>query len=151
MFRCGNCKTSTHPRQPVNYVVLEKREKVYENPVVRGPDRGGWNITQGHEIVKQIQACPTCFGTLTGLQPKLVEIRAAPVVEKPKTERERFKPRQRRDFNKPRNPVDKTNPNWRYKNELDEIKRREGKSPDPRGDVQRRKPVVETVTKFPRN
>lgn len=151
MFKCGNCKNDTLPGQPVNYVITVKREKVYENPVVKGPDRGGWNITQGHEIVKQIKACPTCFGTLTGLAPKIADPKPQQV--KQVEPRPQFKPRnnQRRDFNRPRKPVDKTNPNWKYKQELDEVRKREAKSPDPRGEVGRKKPIVETVTRPPRS
>lgn len=145
MFKCGNCNTSTQPRQPVNYVILEKREKVYENTIFRGSYRGELNVSQGNEIVKQIEACPGCFGKLTGLAPKMVEVRVAPLREENKVERPKFKPRH--DFNKPRRPIDKTNPNWKYKQELDEIKKREAQSPDPRGDIQRKKPVVEVVNR----
>ncbi len=147
MFQCDNCKKSTDPRQPINYVVTEKRPQTYQNFVKRrNSENGDWVTSQGFETVRQIKACPPCFGTLTGLEPKIAEVRVAPPVEK--KERPQFKPR--RDFNKPKKPVDKTNPNWKYKQELDEIKRREAKSPDPRGDVQRRQPVVEVLNKFPK-
>ena len=119
----------------------------YHNIIVRGPDRGDWKTTVGTEIERQIKACPECFQTLTGEAPKIAETKLLPVPEKKKTES--WKPRPRRDFNNPKK-IDKTNPNWKYKKELDEIRKREASSPDPRGNVERKKPIVETVSRAPR-
>lgn len=149
MFQCGNCGKSTEARQPINYVTTDRRPQTYENFVKRrNSEQGDWVASKGSEIVKEIKACPPCFASLTGLEPKIAEVRAvAPPPEK--KERPQFKPR--RDFNNPKKPVvDKTNPNWKYKQELDEIKRREAKSPDPRGDVQRKAPVVEVLNRIKR-
>ncbi len=143
-FRCGNCKKNTEPRQPVNTVVLVKRPQQYNN-YIRGntPDKGYWKNTVGEEIVREIRACPPCYGKLTGLEPKVA---LAPIQPDKVENTERPK----REFNRPRRraPVDKTNPNWKYKQELDEIKRRESHSKDPRGEVQKRTPVVEKVQRI---
>lgn len=61
MFKCQNkgCKhKSSHYEAPVR-VVLETRQKTYENVIRRG--RKSHTVTsQGHEIVKEISVCSGC-------------------------------------------------------------------------------------------
>jgi hypothetical protein len=143
-FICGNCATATQPRQPVNIVVLATRPQQYENFVKKkGSERGEWKYSEGTEITKEIKACPPCYSTLTGLEPKVIEVFKEVVAEVP---REKKFVRPRRET--PRKPVDKTNPNWKFKQELEEIKRREARSSDPRGEVTKKKPVVETINRI---
>jgi hypothetical protein len=143
MFVCQNCNTHTKHRQPVNYVVTEKRPQQYRKIVRRFQDsyryqEPQYELVDGWEIVKQVRVCPPCYSSLTGLQPVMVE-------EVQKVEPVR-KPRPRQQFHQIK--VDKSDPNWRRKQELDEIRRRESKSPDPRGKVEKKKPVVEFVSRI---
>lgn len=74
MFICEKCDEATEPRQPVNMLVVEKRKKVYES---RKRIRGVWEASPsfGEEIVKELQVCPSCYESSTGLKPKMVEQR----------------------------------------------------------------------------
>lgn len=75
----------TDPRQPVNRVVTERRDKTYQVKVKRGYDKGKINFIQGWEIVKEIQVCPACFENMTGLQARTV----LPKIEPEQTERQK--------------------------------------------------------------
>ncbi len=141
MFTCDNCNTIPIAGQPVNMVVTEKKSVQYNNFVrSKGSNKGYWKTSDGFEIAKEIKACPSCFSTLTGKTPKIAQPKPQPA---PLKTEKLFKPR-RTSF-KAKKPVDKTDPNWKYKQELDEIRRREAKSSDPRGQVERKKPIVETI------
>ena len=142
-FNCDKCSKTTAPRQPINYVVTEKRDKEYFFPVKRSRenrDRETSGQSEGYETVKEIKTCPQCFTKLTGNIPKVVEVFFQ---QEKKKDTSRMKDN---EFNRPRK-VDKTNPNWKYKKELDEIKHRESMSPDPRGEIKRKQPIVETVNR----
>lgn len=121
MFQCENdtCRKMTEPGQPVNRVVTERRDKTYQRKLRRGRDKGKVIFVQGWEIVKEIEVCPPCFASMTGLQPKTI----LPKVE-PQTERQK-----RRRFNDDR-PFRKT-------------KRK------PAENTNRKKPIVEFIKKVP--
>lgn len=98
MFRCESerCGRVTAPHQPVNRIVTEWREKMYENKIRRGKRKGEIKETFGREIVREIKVCPECYVLHTGDQPvKYV----AKVQEQPKFER---RPRFSKD-DRPRN------------------------------------------------
>jgi hypothetical protein len=146
MFECQNCQTQTKLGQPVNYVVTEQRPQEYQKLVRRNNEGYRYREPQyetisGWEIVRQIKVCPPCYQSMTGLQPRMIE-------EKRPVEPVR-KPRPRQQFHQIK--VDKSDPNWRRKQELDEIRRRESKSPDPRGKVERKKPVIEFISRPPKS
>lgn len=143
MFTCQVCGTTTKPRQPINVVITDKRPQTYkrffwQDDNDRRPPR--WEMVEGWEIVKERHVCPTCYKDLTGLAPKMVEERTVVLIEKPKQ-------RPRDQFHKIK--IDKTDPNWKKKQELSEIRRRESKSIDPRPPIERKKPVVEFVQRVP--
>jgi hypothetical protein len=85
LFNCGNCNNQSIPGQPVNKIVTDKRLKTYEKKIRRGPDRGLMEPVDGWEIVREIDACPECFISLTGKEPRL----AVPKAEKPKVQEDK--------------------------------------------------------------
>ena len=76
MFKCQNefCNKTVQPRQPVNRIITEQREKVYQKPVRRkyGGRVVGHDDVYGLEIVKEICVCPKCYRKLTGKEPKMI-------------------------------------------------------------------------------
>ena len=139
MFNCQNCGECTKTKQPVNKIIVSKRLRKYEKEIKRGPERGTIEIIEGWEIVKELSACPKCYQELTGLKPRLVEAvqRPVPLPEEPK--------REKRNLNKIR--VDKNDPQWRKKVELEEVRRRESRSDDPRR-IEKKQPIVEIVNRL---
>jgi len=84
MFVCENerCGKQVEPRQPVNYIISERRKKTYDKPVKKGNRIIGVDLVEGWEIVKQLKVCPRCFKILTGKQPKM-QIKPSPFQRKP--------------------------------------------------------------------
>lgn len=119
MFRCENenCGALTSLRQPENKVVLETRQKTYENKIRRGKQKGTILTTHGSEIVKEIRVCPQCFVVLTGLKPK--EAREAPTPPPRKKPRPSFKKKGRKQWT---NPRDRKGNKSRPKKEMKEKK-----------------------------
>ncbi len=139
MFTCQNCRGTTKHGQPINEVVTEKRPRTYIKYVREGERRWREEQVEGWEIGKVIKACPACYKQLTGLEPKKVQ----ELVQPKKKKVEHKKVFNRIEF------VDKSDPMWKRKKELAEIKRRESRSPDPRPPTEKRKPVVEFVHRVP--
>ncbi len=101
MFKCQNCSTTVPAGQPMNKVVTEKRHKNYENFIKRGMfDKGRMVYSEGWEIVKEIAACPACFTTSTGMEPKVREVTPPKKRWVPNNERSE---RPRKPFKKPFN------------------------------------------------
>ncbi len=88
MFKCDNCGDQVAVNQPMNKVVVKQRDRNYENYPRRkvfnprtgkreyeeNPRRRPQPIySSGWEIVKEIAACPKCFVSFTGMQPKTKE------------------------------------------------------------------------------
>ena len=140
MFTCQNCRTSTKLGQPINEVVTEKRPRTYTKYIREGERRWREEQVEGWEIGKVVRVCPPCYTTLTGLEPRRVAEIAKPKRAKPDRPKKVFN---RIEF------VDKSDPMWKRKKELAEIKRRESRSPDPRPPTEKRKPVVEFVNRVP--
>ncbi len=65
MFKCEFCSEQVEPRQPVNMVTVETREKNYRVVVITEFDKKTVE-TEGQEIVKECRACPECFTKKTG-------------------------------------------------------------------------------------
>lgn len=134
MFQCQSCRKTTEAGQPVNRVIITKREKNYVNqrkrPEVDAENPPRWNNhypeaieSSGWEIAQELTVCPECYGSMTGLQPKLItEERKARPLAKPKPFNE--KPHYKKPYNK--NQQDNKNNNQ----------------------PPRKKPVVEVVSTF---
>lgn len=135
MFRCENehCNIVVPPRQPVNKIVTERRERTYEKKIIRGKDKGKVKEVYGWEIVKEIDVCPKCYRVLTGKTPKVVQ-----EVKKPEFENKpKHKPRFDKNKKKPwKNPTNKKN-----QQQKDSPKRNTEKKVI----QQRKKPVVEVI------
>lgn len=107
-FRCENssCDIVTPIGQPSNYVVTEKREKIYDVRKKQKDRNFGGQMTKkekkknrtnpqgpvydtrdGWEIVKQIKVCPDCYSSMTGLKPKMVQRVEKTVVQENKKRR----------------------------------------------------------------
>ena len=73
MFVCENdrCCRQVETRQPINYIISERRQKTYEVPVKRGRKVIGSEIIEGWEIVTELKVCPKCYQVLTGKTPKM--------------------------------------------------------------------------------
>jgi len=84
MFKCQNefCGKIVPPRQPVNRIVTECRQKEYTNDIVKRERVVGVKESSGSEIVKEISVCPKCFSRLTGKRPKLADQRKRPDTRK---------------------------------------------------------------------
>jgi len=93
-FKCDYCAKNMPPRQPVNYVVTETRQKTYSNELKYGKMRGTIEESTGQEIVKQIMTCPDCYRTLTGLEPRVLvptAVSKAPKIhQNPREEKKRW-------------------------------------------------------------
>lgn len=74
MFICENCTQQVPLRQPVNYVVTEKRKKAYEKPIKKKRRIVEYELVLGWEIVKQKKTCPDCFKQLTGEEPRTQQV-----------------------------------------------------------------------------
>ena len=68
MFKCQQCGKSTKSNQPENKVIMETRDKNYEN-TVRKSRYNKQKFSNGWEIVKEIRVCPKCYKQITGQEP----------------------------------------------------------------------------------
>lgn len=108
MFKCENkeCNKTVPPNQPENHIIIETRDRTYENPVYKnGKPSSKVQFTQGTEIVEEIRTCPKCFTKITGNIPLKAIPQKAQVVTKStfKDERPRKKwknPRPKKDTRK---------------------------------------------------
>ena len=67
MFISEKCRKTTQDNQPVNTVVVEKRNKRYINTVKK--NKRTFTIeSEGWEIVKEIKTCPDCYQQFTGIE-----------------------------------------------------------------------------------
>jgi hypothetical protein len=128
-FICKHSGKVIGPGVPEHHVVIETRNKRYENPPYRNgkPTNGEPKLTYGIEIVKEIKVSPEAYQELTGLEPRRVQEKVVPV-KTLNSRPARSKPR--REWT---NPGDKKKPRQGKKNV-----RREPTQP-------RNKPVVEVV------
>lgn len=70
MFKCQHCEKIVEARQPEHRVITETRDATYQVPKFRdGEPTGYFFSTTGHEIVKEIRVCPSCYTELTGENP----------------------------------------------------------------------------------
>lgn len=130
MFRCQNehCNIVVPPRQPINKIVTERRERTYEKTIKKGKDKGKIKIINGWEIVKEINVCPKCYRILTGKTPKIVEaIKTKPVFD-----------------NKPRRKFDKTKKKS-WKNPHQKKQNTDNRNNKQEDTPKRKKPVVEVI------
>ena len=105
MFHCQSCKEVVAAGQPENHVVVEKRDKTYENVEQRGPNRGGMKTTTGWEIAKTIRVCPTCYSRMTGLVPTISQPKEEKLVTKVTEPVRTFRPRKQSLQSRPRTPI----------------------------------------------
>jgi hypothetical protein len=129
MFRCEvkGCDRVTPPRQPVNKIITETRQRFYEKVHKRGKLKGTVETIKGSEIVREIDSCPQCFLRITGQQPKEYIPPPPPVIEEEEIER----PKKRRRKKKWINP----------KGRLNKFRKQVEKEP-------KKKPVVQVVNKL---
>lgn len=52
MYNCGFCHNTSKPKESMNRIVTETRDKEYNNH---------GKVSYGFEIVKEVRACPACF------------------------------------------------------------------------------------------
>lgn len=57
------------PNIPMNKVVVEKRERVYEKTIRHGPNKGMTEQVYGWEIVKEVIVGPDTYRKMTGEEP----------------------------------------------------------------------------------
>lgn len=138
MFRCENehCGIVVHPRQPVNRIVLERRERTYEVVRKRGKNKGKVETVHGWEIVKELKVCPKCYRTLTGKAPKIVE-----EVKKPQFEN---KPRRKFDKKFDKNKKKPWQNPERKKNQQ-QTKNTSKRNTDKKDTPKRKTPIVEVI------
>lgn len=135
MFRCENehCNITVPPRQPVNRIVIERRERTYEKTIMRGKDKGKVKEINGWEIVKEINVCPKCYRILTGKAPKVVQ-----EIKKPE-----FENKPRRKFDK---KFDKKKKPWQNQNnKKKQTQNTEKHTPKKEDTLKRKKPIVEVI------
>ncbi len=60
MFRCDICKKVQKSGDPVIKVTVEKRERVYKNSYYNDEEKLVTKMTNGWEIVKEVDACRVC-------------------------------------------------------------------------------------------
>ncbi len=60
MFKCQKCKQTTKPNEKLNKVVIATREKEYTNKFIDKNGREQVKITNGTEIVKELNLCEKC-------------------------------------------------------------------------------------------
>lgn len=129
MFRCENdkCNQIVYPRQPVNYIVIERRDRNYEYKIKKGKKKGQIAIANGWEIVKEIKVCPKCYRILTGKTPRMVENKSlkSEFKSKPKVIKENRRKKEWKNPKQKKNKQDNT--------EVKEV----------------RKPIVEIINPLP--
>ncbi len=59
MFRCGLCNGMIKAGQATTKVITKRREKIYQDGV-------GRVMSKGHEIVEEIDSCPSCAKDFQG-------------------------------------------------------------------------------------
>jgi len=106
MFRCENkgCGKMVPPRTPINFIVTERREKTYENPVYRrGKPTKKTQWTKGWEIANEIKVCPGCFQKITGQKPQATRPAAkSPTIETRSAFKDR-RPHKKKPWRNPKN------------------------------------------------
>lgn len=146
MFKCESkdspdCVRVTSPRQPANYVIVEQRPQKYQNYIKKGFSTY-LKVSEGREIVRQINTCPSCYKFLTGNEPMLFQ---PPVILSKETKEEPYREVKLPKFNNPRFNRARKGPN--FTGELEAIRRMEAREGD-RQPSQRKKPIVEVVNKL---
>jgi len=96
-FKCDYCGKQVPAGQPINYVVTETRQKVYQNEIKTGKMRGTLEDSTGSEIVRQIKTCPKCYKELTGMEPRII----IPVAAVSKTSKVHPNPRSKKTWHNP--------------------------------------------------
>ena len=56
MYKCQNCNGKSQPREPKNMIVVQRREKLYQNK----DSEGELVKTTGSETVKEVGVCNGC-------------------------------------------------------------------------------------------
>jgi hypothetical protein len=99
MFKCQNCGVNTQPNQPVNKVIINKRDKEYLNIIENKLRRQTREInSDGWEIAKEIKVCPKCFTELTGREARIAVVKEVEIVKE-------VKPRDDRKFEQKKKPI----------------------------------------------
>lgn len=60
MYKCGVCNSVVEAGAPAYKLVVEKRNKSYQNPSKKV--KGEVKYSKGWEIVKEVLVCRECFG-----------------------------------------------------------------------------------------
>lgn len=60
MYKCQACNVLSKENQSVNKLITEIRKKAYSNTVIAKKFKKE-KVTNGWEIVKEIQVCKSCF------------------------------------------------------------------------------------------
>lgn len=66
MYKCQKCGKTTMPHEKCNKVVVETREKEYIKEYEDKYGNKKQKITNGYEIVKEINMCDLCYSTING-------------------------------------------------------------------------------------
>lgn len=71
MYKCEHTGKMIGPNVPENKIVVERRKKIYEKVIKRGPreHRGKIELVEGWEIIKEIRVGPEAYEQLTGRKP----------------------------------------------------------------------------------